>query len=274
MNNKDISVLLSLYDKEKPDYLEEALSSIFNQTLFPDEIVLVYDGPINSELEAIVSEFQKNYPDTITIIKLQENQGLGIALAEGLKHVRNNIVARMDTDDVMVPDRLEKQFAVLKKYPDVAIVGSNINEFVGNLDNIIGKRIVPEKNDEIRNFSRKRNPFNHMTVMYNKEAVLSVGNYQSLIGFEDYYLWVRLLKAGYKGYNIQEPLVYARAGKNMYARRGGLKYLVPGLTGRFYIWKDGLGTMKDFLFVSSVHIFVSLLPNSLRGKFYQTKLRK
>lgn len=155
MNNKNISVLLSLYNKEKPDYLKEALISIFNQTLFPDEIVLVYDGPINSELETIVSEFQRNYPDTITIIKLQENQGLGIALAEGLKHVRNNIVARMDTDDVMVPDRLEKQFAVFEKYPDVAIVGSNINEFIGNLDNVIGKRIVPEKMMKYVTFQEK-----------------------------------------------------------------------------------------------------------------------
>ena len=274
MKNKNISMLLSLYDKEKPEYLQEALTSIFAQTLLPDEIVLVYDGPINKNLEIVVETFEKRYSDKFKLVKLEQNQGLGVALAKGLEHTSNRLVARMDTDDIMVENRLEKQLAIFEQHPEISIVGSNIDEFVDNKEHIIGKRIVPEYNHEICQFSKKRNPFNHMTVMFDKNAILSVGNYQPLIGFEDYYLWVRLLKAGFQGYNVQEPLVYARAGADMYARRGGIKYLMPGLKGRYHIWKAGLGTAKDFLFVSCAHSLVCLLPNNLRGKIYQSQLRK
>ena len=267
-------MLLSLYNKEKPEYLTEALASIFSQTILPDEIVLVYDGPINEELQMVVETFKENYPNKFKLVKLEKNQGLGIALAKGLEQTSNQLVARMDTDDIMVEDRLEKQLALFEQYPELAIVGSNIDEFVGDKKHVIGKRIVPEYNDEICKFSKRRNPFNHMTVMFDKNAILSVGNYQPLVGFEDYYLWVRLLKAGFQGYNVQEPLVYARAGADMYARRGGIKYLMPGLKGRYQIWRAGLGTVKDFLFVSCAHCVISLLPNKLRGKVYEKKLRK
>lgn len=274
MENKNVSMLLSLYDKEKPEYLKEALTSIFEQTVMPKEIVLVYDGPINEKLQVVVTYFQQKDPHLFTVVKLEKNQGLGIALAIGLEHTKNRLVARMDTDDIMEPQRLEKQLEIFQKDPEIAIVGSNIEEFTGTLSNVIGKRIVPEYNNAIRVFSKRRNPFNHMTVMFDKKAILEVGNYQPLSGFEDYYLWARLLKAGYEGYNIQETLVYARTGKDMYARRGGMKYLGSGLMGRYRIWKDGLGSVKDFIIVSCGHIFISLLPNQLRGKFYQTQLRK
>lgn len=274
MENKNISMLLSLYDKEKPEYLKEALTSIMKQTIMPNEIVLVYDGPINEELQKIVALFQQQAPDLFKIVKLEKNKGLGIALAIGLEHTQNKLVARMDTDDIMEEYRLEKQLQVFKDHPEVSIVGSNIEEFVEETNNIIGKRIVPETHDAICSFSKKRNPFNHMTVMFDKEAVLAVGNYRPLLGFEDYYLWVRLLKAGYQGYNIQETLVHARAGADMYARRGGRKYLIPGIKGRYHIWREGLGSLKDFLVVTCGHVIVSLVPNNLRGKIYQTRLRK
>lgn len=273
MEKNKISMLLSLYDKEKPKYLDEALTSIFEQTVMPDEIVLVYDGPINSDLEAVVQKFQHIAPDIFTLVKFEKNQGLGVALAKGLEHTKYRIVARMDTDDIMTPERLQKQLAIFESNPDVAIVGSNIEEFVDSTDQIIGRRLVPETNQEICAFSKKRNPFNHMTVMFDKEAVLAVGNYRPLKGFEDYYLWVRLLKAGYQGYNIQEPLVHARAGADMYARRGGLNYLLPGIKGRYHIWREGLGSVTDFLFVTGGHVVISLLPNKWRGKFYEKQLR-
>ena len=159
MKNKNISMLLSLYDKEKPEYLQEALTSIFAQTLLPDEIVLVYDGPINKNLEIVVETFEKRYPDKFKLVKLEQNQGLGVALAKGLEHTSNRLVARMDTDDIMVENRLEKQLAIFEQHPEISIVGSNIDEFVDNKEHIIGKRIVPEYNHEICRFSKKRNPF-------------------------------------------------------------------------------------------------------------------
>ena len=164
-------MLLSLYDKEKPEYLKEALTSIFEQTVMPKEIVLVYDGPINEKLQVVVTYFQQKDPHLFTVVKLEKNQGLGIALAIGLEHTKNRLVARMDTDDIMEPQRLEKQLEIFQKDPEIAIVGSNIEEFTGTLSNVIGRRIVPEYNDEIRVFSKRRNPFNHMTVMFDKNAI-------------------------------------------------------------------------------------------------------
>lgn len=264
---------MSLYDKENPRYLKECMESVFQQTVLPNEIVVVFDGPINEELQQVLYRYYNHHPELFKIVKLEHNLGLGIALAEGLKFCSYRLVARMDTDDIMVPERLEMQLNYFAQYPDTTILGSNINEFEGTIENVIGKRNVPETNTEIRAFSKKRNPFNHMTVMFDKNVIIEVGNYQPLPGFEDYYLWARLLKAGFKGHNLQQVLVYARTGKEMYSRRGGMHYLIPGIKGRYKVYQGGLGSLKDFSIVVGGHTIVSLLPNKLRGKFYQNKLR-
>lgn len=273
LSNVDVSILMSLYIKEKPDYFKESLMSIFNQTRMPNEIVLVLDGPITPELQKIVDKYQKEKSGLFNLVPLKENVGLGKALAVGVESCKYELIARMDTDDIMLPNRIEKQVAEFSSNPDLTIVGSNIDEFYDTPKRIIGRRMVPEMNEEIRSFSKKRNPFNHMTVMFKKSAILKVGNYQPMMGFEDYYLWARLLKAGYKGKNIQESLVHARTGKDMYARRGGRTYFANGLKGRKAIYHAGLGTVSDYLVSCSAHIIVSLLPNSLRGKLYEKKLR-
>lgn len=273
MNSVDVSILMSVYIKEKPEYLRTSLKSAINQTVRVKEIVLVLDGPITDQLQSVVEECQKECSDLIKLIPLKENVGLGKALAIGVEKCKYDLVARMDTDDIMIPTRIEKQIAEFTSNLDLTIVGSNIDEFYDSPESIVGRRVVPETNEEICNFSKKRNPFNHMTVMFKKSAVLDVGNYQPMMGFEDYYLWVRLLKAGYKGKNIQESLVFARTGEDMYARRGGKKYFLNGLKGRKAIYQAGLGSMSDYLISCSAHVVVSLLPNSLRGKLYEKKLR-
>lgn len=274
MNNVDVSILMSVYIKEKPEYFRESLQSVIDQTTSVKEIVLVLDGPITDQLQFVIDEYQKSNPILIKLVPLKENVGLGKALAVGVEACSYELIARMDTDDIMLPNRIEKQYAEFVSEPELVIVGSNIDEFYDTPKSIVGRRVVPETNEEIRNFSRRRNPFNHMTVMFKKKAVLEVGNYQQMMGFEDYYLWVRLLKAGYKGKNIQESLVYARTGEDMYARRGGKKYFINGLKGRKAIYQAGLGSISDYLVSCSAHIVISLLPNSLRGKFYEKKLRK
>ena len=274
MNSVDVSILLSVYIKEKPEYLRTSLKSAINQTVRVKEIVLVLDGPITDQLQSVVEECQKECSDLIKLIPLKENVGLGKALAIGVEKCKYDLVARMDTDDIMIPTRIEKQIAEFTSDLDLTIVGSNIDEFYDSPESIVGRRVVPETNEEICNFSKKRNPFNHMTVMFKKSAVLDVGNYQPMMGFEDYYLWVRLLKAGYKGKNIQESLVFARTGEDMYARRGGKKYFLNGLKGRKAIYQAGLGSMSDYLISCSAHVVVSLLPNKIRGQIYESKLRK
>ena len=274
MNSVDVSILMSVYIKEKPEYLRTSLKSAINQTVRVKEIVLVLDGPITDQLQSVIEECQKECSDLIKLIPLKENVGLGKALAIGVEKCKYDLVARMDTDDIMIPTRIEKQIAEFTSDLDLTIVGSNIDEFYDSPESIVGRRVVPETNEEICNFSKKRNPFNHMTVMFKKSAVLDVGNYQPMMGFEDYYLWVRLLKAGYKGKNIQESLVFARTGEDMNARRGGKKYFLNGLKGRKAIYQAGLGSMSDYLISCSAHVVVSLLPNKIRGQIYENKLRK
>lgn len=267
MEHTGISVLMSLYKRESPENLTASLESVLAQTLLPAEIVIVLDGPITPALQTVLDHF-KQQTTLIRLCAQPVNRGLGISLAVGVKACRGRLIARMDTDDIMRKDRLELQYARFKRDRALGICGSNIVEFDGDIQHVVGYRRVPEDAEAIRQFSRRRNPFNHMTVMFKKSAVLAAGNYLPKSGFEDYYLWARMLANGVKGFNIQQNLVFARTGAEMYARRGGWHYLIEGLQGRYAVYRAGLGHMTDFLFVSVVHIVVSLLPNRLRGWFY------
>lgn len=272
MNSK-ISVLMSLYIKEKPSFFTQSLASVFSQSLLPDEVLIVVDGPITDDLQSIIDKYIDLYPEIMKVLPQRENKGLGISLAIGVKACRNNLIARMDTDDIMVPNRLELQLQEFIKNKDLVICGSNIAEFSESINNILSFRNVPETDQDIREFSKRRSPFNHMTVMYKRSKVLSVGNYLAMQGFEDYYLWARMLKSGYQGYNIQKNLVFARTGQNMYSRRGGLKYLKNMIIARYNIYKYGLGNFVDFISVVLIQTIVSMLPNKLRKFVYEKKLR-
>ncbi|MQJ99385.1 glycosyltransferase [Escherichia coli] len=214
---------MSLYDKEKPEYLDQCLNSLSRQTLLADEIVMVYDGPINIHLESVVDKWSRLLP--IKIVKLEKNVGLGKALNEGLINCTFDIVARMDTDDICNEKRFEKQINMFARDDELSILGSYIEEFEGTEKNIISVRHVPQTYNEILNTIKLKNPFNHMTVMFKKKAILSVGGYQKHHLMEDYNLWLRLISKGYKGLNIPENLVSVRAGRDMIARRHGVKYI-------------------------------------------------
>ena len=168
------TVLLSIYQKEQPKCLKQSLDSIFNQTIFPSEVVLVKDGPLTCELDILIEEYLQKYP-ILKIISLSTNQGLGCALNEGLKYCSNNLIVRMDTDDIAMPIRAEEQLNVFEKYPDVDVVGAWVNEFIDDISNIISVRKLPEWHDEILRFAQKRNPMNHPVVMFKKSAVVAAG---------------------------------------------------------------------------------------------------
>lgn len=218
------SVLMSLYIKEKPEYLHECLLSLSKQTLNADEIVLVYDGPITKELENVVSSWLELLP--IKIVKLDENVGLGQALNEGLAHCMYNIVARMDTDDICHPERFKRQIDFLSKNNEVAIVGSYIEEFDGTPNNILYKRKVPTDHYCILERIKMQNPFSHMTVMFHKDAILNVGGYKHHFLMEDYNLWLRLMTSNIKAANLPLVLVFVRSGDAMINRRGGWQYVI------------------------------------------------
>lgn len=268
------SVLMSLYYKEKPEYVEECFQSLLRQTVQADEWLVVEDGPLTDELYAVLNRYEKEHPGLIKRVPLPVNQGLGLALQAGVPACSNEIIARMDTDDIAREDRFEKQLAEFTKDPELDIAGSHIDEFEDTPDTIVAKRIVPLTDDEIKKYQRKRDSFNHMTVMYKKKAVLDAGNYQSCPLMEDTYLWVRMMKNGAKCMNIDDSLVYARIGKDMFDRRGGWSYFKKYRTGRKMVYATGYISWLDYVSTIIIQFIVALVPGRLRGWIFKKMLHR
>lgn len=265
------SVLMSLYKKEKPEYLKLALESMINQSIKPDEIVLVEDGPLTKELYDVIDE----YKEYLYIVKNDENLGLGVSLKKGLKRCKNELVARMDTDDIAKLYRCEKQINYLKEHPECSIVGGQIEEFIGEESNIIGKRIVPCSDKELKEYIKRRCPFNHMTVMFRKKDVLDAGNYEDFFNNEDYILWIKMAMKEKKFANLDEILVTVRVGKDMYQRRGGKKYFQSEIKLQKYLLDSCIISRKVYWGnVVKRFIIQILLPNKLRGLFFRLFARK
>lgn len=267
------SVLMSVYKKEKPEFLRKSIESMMHQTVVPEDFVIVCDGPLTEDLDQILSDVKERYGKLFQIIRLPQNRGLGAALSEGLNYCKYEYVARMDSDDISVPNRCEEEMAIFKDY-DVAVVGGWIDEFSERITEKGAVRTVPESSSDIRKYSRKRNPFNHPTVMFKKSAVQDVGNYQTCYGFEDYQLWVRLLNAGYKGYNIPRVLVHMRVSDGMYTRRGGLSYFRKMISFWNYMRRNRYISTADFIIAIMTRGMVSLIPVGLRQSVYGIFLRK
>ncbi|MBR2240767.1 MAG: glycosyltransferase [Clostridia bacterium] len=268
------SVLMSVYCKEKPEWLDYSIESMMKQTVMCDEFLLVEDGPLTDELEKVIEKYKTRYPDIFNIVKIEKNGGLGPALKLGVEKCRNEFIARMDSDDYSVPDRIEKQFKVFENNPDIDLVGSNVEEFEEEISNITCHVILPENQKEIYKFSKKRCPFRHPSLLYKKSAVLKADNYRDFYLCEDYDLYIRLLKTGCKCYNIQEPLVYMRIGKDFYKRRGGIKYMKTILKFKNEQLRTGYFSIFDYLKSTIPHIIVCLIPNNIRDWIYKNLLRK
>lgn len=268
------SVLMSVYSKEKPTWLKIAIESMQAQTLPTRDFVLVCDGPLTPELECVIAEKQCQMGETLTVVRLEKNVGLGSALNEGIKHCRNELVARMDSDDIACLDRCEKQVAVFNEYPEVSICSGTILEFSETPEDADRRRMLPEGNEAIREFAKRRSPFNHPCVMYKKSAVEAVGSYQHFYLLEDYYLWLRMLMAGYKGYNIQEPLLYMRAGTSMYKRRAGWRYAKTQIELFRFMWKQGFINAWQYAESCIIRSSSALSPNWLRKFMFEMLLRK
>ena len=222
---KPFSVIISVYRNDKPEFVRIALDSmLIEQTIKPTEILLVRDGEVPSELERVLEEYEETYPKIMHVIRLEKNGGLGNALKLGVENAKYEIVARMDSDDICLPYRFEKQLRYMEQHPECDIVGGQMTEFIGDADNKVGKRVVPESNEDIYKYMKSRCALNHVTVMFRKEAVLKVGNYQDWFWNEDYYLWVRMMMAKCVFANLPDVLVNVRSGEDQYARRGGMKY--------------------------------------------------
>lgn len=265
---------MSLYIKEKPEYFVQCMDSILNQTVQPEQIVIVKDGPLTDELETVLLQYTEVKKNLYTIVSLKNNLGLGLALAEGIQHCRNNLVARMDTDDIAVEKRFELQLREFEADKELDICGSNIVEFEGEVSNIVAERRVPLDDTAIKKYQKRRDAFNHVTVMYKKEAVLKAGNYQSCLLMEDTLLWVNMILAGAKCKNIEEPLVYVRVGKDMYDRRGGWNYYKKYRAGRKKVYDTGYISIFDYEMTCLVQLIVAMIPEKCRAYIFKKLLRK
>lgn len=271
MEYPNFSVLMSLYIKEKAEYFDECMQSMLNQTVLPSEIVIVYDGPISTDLRKLVEEYKKNNPGLIKTIENKKNKGLGLALADGVPECKYELIARMDTDDIARKDRFEKQLECFMNDPELDICGSHIIEFEGKTNNVLSKRIVPITHNEIAKYQRQRSAFNHMTVMYKKSMVLKAGNYEHCPLMEDDMLWIRMLIAGAKCANVDDYLVYARTGYAMIERRGGWDYYKKYKNARKKIFNTGYISGWDYYKTVLIQLFVALVPRKIR-LFIFTKL--
>lgn len=271
--NTTYSVLMSVYYKENPIWLRESIDSMRKQSIPPSEIVIVKDGPLPAELEEVLQSYKSQEDSLFCIVALEQNMGLGIALQKGILACHNEIIARMDTDDYSNQNRIELQLKAMQEY-DADIVSCNVGEFLDDIHDIINYKEVPEKHEEIYRYAKRRNPFNHPAVVFKKSKVLLSGNYQKCDWIEDYDLWVRMLKSGCRGYNIQKPLLLMRVDENTYKRRGGVRYLKSMLSFNWKLWRSHWCTFRDFAVRSSASLFVTLVPNFMRDRIYKKMLRK
>lgn len=266
---KKYSVLMSLYKKENPEYLRIAIDSMLNQTVAPDEIVLVEDGPLTDELYAVLDD----YP-MLHRVKNEINLGLGLALNVGLKKCRNELVARMDTDDCSKPERCEKQLQRFLEKPYLAIVGSHIDEFIGDTSNVISQRIVPTTSEEIYKFAKKRSAFNHPAVMYSKTAVLENNGYADLKRNQDVDLFGRMQFKGYKAENIDEALLWFRSSDELAKRRKSWQNTWSYIATIRKFWKMGYSSFTDYAIVGIAQTGMYLMPIKLQNYIYKNFLRK
>lgn len=272
-NNLDYSVLMSVYYKEKPEWLNSSIDSMLKQTIFPKEFVIVEDGKLPDSLEKIIDKYKNEFSDLFKIVKLDKNVGLGPALNIGVNHCSCDWIARMDSDDYSIPTRCEEQINKILEDDSIDIIGSSIAEFEDNIENIISYRNLPESNEDIYKFAKRRNPFGHPSVMIKKKKLLEAGNYRTYYLCEDYDMWVRMLECNAVCYNIQKYLVYMRISNDFYARRGGMKYLKSILKFKRELKNKGFYSTKDYIISSGSHVIVCLMPNFVRDFIYRKLLR-
>ncbi len=271
--NRKFSVLMSVYIKENPAFLKEAVESILHQTLQPSEVVIVEDGPLTPELYQVLEELEAQSSIPIKRCPLEQNCGLGLALKYGVIQCQYDVIARMDTDDIAVEDRFEQQFKLMET-ENLDLLGGHIAEFIDQPDEIVSYRRVPIKHEDIIVYQRMRSAFNHMTVMFKKEMVLKAGNYEDGLYMEDDLLWLNMISAGARTGNVDQILCKVRVGAGMFERRGGLRYLKLYRQARKRMYERGQISYGEYLKSVLIQVVVALCPGFVRQFIFLKLLRK
>lgn len=279
------SVLMSVYYKDNAIWLKMAIDSILNQTILPDQFVLICDGPLSETLEKVISQYVNHTTISFEILRLEENQGLGAALNKGLSVCRNEIILRMDSDDISLPNRAENELAIFLNNSDISLLSSTVLEFTDNSQTtysdfllmppkITGARTLPIAHEDILRYSKRRNPFNHPSIAFKKSAIIDSGSYREDYHlFEDYDLWIRVLQKGYKTSNIKTPLLYMRTPFDIYKRRGGFRYALNLLRFHFHLLRTHWTSTYDYFFAAIPHAILCISPIFLR-KFIYHRIHK
>lgn len=271
--SKSFSVCMSVYHGDNAVSFKEAIDSLYAQTRLPDEIVLVVDGPVGEEINQVISDFESQYGN-FRVVRLDENSGHAIARQTGLDAAQYDYIAIMDSDDLSVPDRFEKQMAYIEAHPEVDALGGQIDEFIGEPSNVVGSRIVPQTDSEIKAYLKSRCPMNLVTVMLKKESVQQAGGYIDWYCEEDYYLWVRMTEQGMSFANLPDNLVNVRVGEEMYQRRGGMRYFKSEAKLQKYMLSHGIISFPKYCYNVAIRLAVQvLMPNSVRGWVFRTFAR-
>ncbi|WP_121744672.1 glycosyltransferase [Natronorubrum halophilum] len=259
------SVLMPVYHGDDPSQLDVAVRSVIDQSVRPDEIVIVEDGPLTRELSAVLDSYERECEGRLSRYRLRENVGIGNALRAGVTRCEHELVARMDADDISVPDRFERQLAVFERRPDVDVVGGYIAEFDDDPNDRYARRIVPTNHASIAARARFRNPMNHITVMARRRAILDAGNYRDFLGMEDYDLWVRMLSNGSTFANVPSVLAAARIDRR-YSQRGGIDVARAEARLQRSFYRSGFIDAPIFLYNLLTRVTLRLLPGRIRGR--------
>lgn len=269
----NFAVLMSIYAGSNADHFRVSLTSIFEQTVLPKQLIIVKDGPVSNAVEKIILEFTQKYENIeLKIISFPNNVGLGLALAQGVVESDYELIARMDSDDIAVKERFEIQLRMFEDNNDLDIIGGQLLEFSNQVTQVSGQRRVPLSHNEIVQFAKRRSPFNHPTVMFKKTSVISIGNYGDFRGFEDYDLWIRAINHGLHFENTDKQLIYMRVGDGLYARRGGLKYLKQYFKLKNCARKQGVNSIWDMLYCDVLMVLNVVVPSKLREQVYKKLL--
>lgn len=268
------SILMSTYKNDNPQYLKESIESMLNQTVKTNDFVIIKDGPLTDELNAVLDYYQNNYPNIFNIISLDNNVGLGKALCFGIMQCKNELVARMDSDDYSFSERIEKELEYLSENPDVDLVGTQGLEFIEDVNAPIRYHNLPTSYHEIKKYAHSRNPYLHSSIIFKKSKVIASGNYQDAYLCEDYDLWIRMIQNGCVCANLDECLFAVRVNEDYYKRRSGFKYVksINNLMRRNM--KNNFFTKRDYIKNITIRTIVYLMPNNLRSFAYTRFLRK
>lgn len=275
MRKENFSVLMTTYNGENSDFLSASLKSILiEQTVIPGQLVLVVDGPVSDSLNNVIIRYKEQFPDIMEVVYLPENIGQSKASAAGMEYVKHDIFARMDSDDICVCDRFEREFDLLSKNEDIDVVGGWIEEFETDPDIPSDLRVVPEKHEDIVKMFRKRMPLNNVTVMMRKEALVEAGGYGRDTVNEDYSVYAHMWVNGATFYNIQDVLCRVRIGNNMVGRRQDFRIYKDWRKDQKYLVQNGKHSRLTAAFSNFRCFCFVITPKWIKKLLYKSVLRK